>query len=133
VWLKGDEPERDIRVSLEGIAEVYTTHGTVLRALADAATTDERVESAYRTLVEAFVDANTDRIRVDQRTRRIPASVDAVETARALTWMCERYLLESFGREPAADPRVVVDVLAPIFLATLYGQAPTATERRRTR
>jgi AcrR family transcriptional regulator len=124
-WLKGDDPERDIRVALEGIATVYVTHGPVLRALADAAPTDERVESAYRTLVQTFVEASAERIRAEQRAGRTARDLDAEETARALTWLCERYLSEAFGRPPQEEVARAVDVLDRIWLATLYGTART--------
>ncbi len=54
-WLQGVDPERDVIAAIEGVAEVYMTDGPVLRALADAAVADERVELAYRGLVQAFV------------------------------------------------------------------------------
>jgi TetR/AcrR family transcriptional regulator, ethionamide resistance regulator len=132
-WLEGDDPEHDIPIALEGAATVYLTHGPVLRALADAAPTDERVESAYRTLVETFVDANAKRIAAEQQSGRITAQLDAKETARALTWLVERYLAEAFGRAPAVDVQTVVQVLSHIWLATLYGDPGAqeiATRRR---
>ena len=49
---------------------------------------------------------------------------DVDETARALIWMDERYLVEAFGRAPQADPAVVVDVLTGIWVSVLYGTRP---------
>lgn len=120
-WLKGDDPRRDIRAGLEGTVSVYLTHGPVLRALADAAPTDDRVESAYRTLVQTFIDATGERIRAEQAAGRTDPALDAEETARALIWLCERYLSEAFGRPPQEDVEKVVSVLEQIWLATLYG------------
>jgi AcrR family transcriptional regulator len=120
-WLNGDDPRRDIRAALDGIASVYLTQGPVLRALADAAPTDGRVESAYRTLVQTFIDATAERIRVEQADGRTDPRLDPDETARALIWLCERYLSETFGRPPQEDVEKVVSVLEQIWLATLYG------------
>jgi AcrR family transcriptional regulator len=125
-WLKGDEPLRDIRAAHEGIADVFVVHGPVLRALADAAPTDPVVEEAYRSLVQAFVDASSEHIVAEQAVGRIRASIDAEAIARALVWGNERYLSEALGRRPQADPRVVAGVLSEIWLATLYGETAGA-------
>ncbi len=119
-WLKGDRPEHDIRIALEGIANVFLTQGPVLRALVDAAPSDARVESAYRELVQSFIDATAEHIRSEQAAGGILRSINAGETARALVWMNERYLSEAFGRLPQDDPAMVVGVLNHIWLATLY-------------
>jgi hypothetical protein len=81
------------------------------------------VETAYRSLVQAFVDATAERIRTDQAAGIVAADVDPSETARALVWGNERYLSEAFGRSPADDLGPVLDVLYRIWLATLYPQA----------
>ncbi len=120
-WLVGEQPEQDIRAALAGVTHVYVTHGPVLRAVVDAAPADARVESAYRALVQSFIDATAEHIRSEQATGSIAAIIDADETARALILLNERYLIEAFGRDPQEDPSRVIAVLAHIWLATLYG------------
>jgi AcrR family transcriptional regulator len=120
-WLQGDDPHADARSALEGLASVYLRLGPVMRALADAAGADAQVEGAYRNLVGQFIDATAGHIRAEQARGRIGELIDVEETARALILMNERYLLESFGRTPQADPAVVVPVLHHIWMATLYG------------
>jgi AcrR family transcriptional regulator len=122
-WLQGDDPEPDVVAAIEGVAEVYLTDGPVLRALADAAGADARVDEAYHGLVQAFVDATAEHIRSEQATGRTAADLDAHETARALVWLNERYLSEAFGRLPQDDPAKAVGILSRIWLATLYGAA----------
>ena len=63
--------------------------------------------------------------------------LDARETARALIWMSERYLLSSLGRTQTAAPETVVETLATIWTRTLYGAelvelASSARARRST-
>src|SRR4051812_43477579 len=72
-WLQGEEPEEDLRSALNGVAAVFVEHGPVLRALADAATSDAAVETVYRTLVQSFVDATARHIREEQAAGRTPA------------------------------------------------------------
>jgi AcrR family transcriptional regulator len=124
-WLEGsDDPRQDAREALDGVVAVYLEHGRVLRALSDAAGSDEQVETVYRTLVQTFIDATASRIRREQRRGQVPR-LHADETARALVWLVERYLSEALGREPSTDPATVVDVLYRIWVATLYGPPPT--------
>lgn len=120
-WLKGDDPLTDARATLEGLVAVYVHHGPVLRALADAAGSDDHVEKAYRGLVQEFIDATSRHIREEQAAGRIGELPDVDETARALIWMEERYLADALGRTPQKDPKLVVEVLYNIWVSTLYG------------
>jgi AcrR family transcriptional regulator len=133
-WLHGEDPQRDVRAAITGVVTVYRTHGPVLRALADAAPTEARVEQAYRALIQSFIDATAEHIRAEQLAGRISAAIDAAETGRALVWLNERYLSEAFGRMPQDDPERVVDVLEHIWLAALYprvrGAGAGGAERR---
>lgn len=118
-WFSG-EGRDTAREALEGIVAVAAEHGPVMRALADAAADDPRVEAAYGALVQRFVDATARHIEAEQAAgHALP--VDPTETARALVWMNERYLTASLGREPVADPAVVAETLVTIWTRVLYG------------
>jgi len=78
-WLQGD----DFRAALEGLASVYQRLGPVMRALADAAGADSRVEGAYRFLVEQFIAATAQHIRAEQARGRIRELVDVDQIGRA--------------------------------------------------
>ena len=120
-WLTSDEPRAGVRSALEGIAAVYVEHGPVMRAISDAAGTDERVEATYYGIVQGFVDATARRIREQQTTGEVPADLDADETGRALIWLNERYFTAALGHHPQTDAAKVVDVLERIWISTLYG------------
>ena len=122
-WLQGDQPEEDLRSALSGVAAVFVDHGPVLRAVADAATSDAAVETAYRALVQSFVDATARHIREEQAAGRTPADLDPEHTASALIWLNERFLSEALGRPPQADPAQLVETLYRIWYATLYAPA----------
>jgi AcrR family transcriptional regulator len=120
-WFRGSGEGRETaREALDGIVEVFAEHGPVMRALADAATDDPRVEEAYGALVQRFVDATARHIDGEMAAGRV-LPLNAGETARALVWMNERYLNESLGREPYADPQAVADTLLTIWTRVLYG------------
>jgi len=120
-WLAGTDLVNDARSAFKGLTEVYSQHGRVLRALSDAAGSDEKVEAAYADLIQRFVDATAKRIADDQAEGKIKAGLDAMETARALVWMDERYLTQTFSSGPHPDTALVVDVLYNIWMAALYG------------
>ena len=83
---------------------MYAEHGPVMRALADAAADDPGVEQAYTGIVQRFVDATARHIEEEIAAGRI-LPLDAHETAKALVWMMERYLILSFGARAADAAR----------------------------
>jgi AcrR family transcriptional regulator len=120
-WFEGQGDGRELaRDALEGIVAVFAEHGPVLRALADAATDDRDVERAHLELVQTFVDATAHQIEREIAAGRV-LPLDAWETAKALVWMMERYLLLSFGQEPAAPRETVTETLTTIWTRVLYG------------
>ncbi len=102
-------------------------YGPVLRAIADAASQDSRVEEVYRFgLIERLIGAVAERIERDVEAGLSPKGLDPEETARALVLMTERYLLDAFGRpegRPSEEKVVaVVGALEAVWIGTLYGE-----------
>lgn len=65
-WLSRSGPGselEELKASIDKLIGLYMDHGSVLRALADAATHDRQVEAAYRKVVERFIEATAARIR----------------------------------------------------------------------
>lgn len=126
-WLRGSgDPLAEGRLALERLAEVYATHGPLLRAIAEAASHDDHLEGVYRGLVNGFVDATAARIRRDAAAGRTSlAHPDHV--AAALVWMTERHLDATFGRVGAttADRSAALETLFTIWMRTLYSPDPT--------
>jgi AcrR family transcriptional regulator len=121
-WYRGEGDGRTLaREASEGIVAVFAEHGPVLRALADAAADDPRVEAAYAALLQRFVDATARHIEAEVTAGRI-LPLDPVPTATALTWMMERYLQLSLGREPLVPVEQVAAALTTIWSRVLYGK-----------
>jgi AcrR family transcriptional regulator len=120
-WYKGtgDGPAL-VRDAIDGVVGVFSVHGPVLRALADAAADDPRVEEAYAALIQRFVDATARHIEMEVAAGRI-LPLDPVPTATALTWMMERYLQLSLGRPPGVPEEQVASALTTIWSRVLYG------------
>jgi AcrR family transcriptional regulator len=120
-WYKGTgEGPVLIREAIDGAVGVFAAHGPVLRALADAAADDPRVEAAYGELLQRFVDATAQHIEREMAAGRI-LPLDAEQTAIALTWMMERYLQLTLGRTPGRPLAEVSGTLTTIWSRVLYG------------
>jgi TetR/AcrR family transcriptional regulator, ethionamide resistance regulator len=129
-WLSGGEGGdggREVLVdALRAGSRTFVEYGPVLRAIADAAGYDARVEEVYRYgLIERLVGAVASRISRDVEAGLSPSDLDPQETARALVLMTERYLLDVFGRPERRPSRrereAVFATLEEIWVRTLYG------------
>jgi TetR/AcrR family transcriptional regulator, ethionamide resistance regulator len=130
-WLMGVEDRREearevLVDALRRGSETFVRYGPVLRAIADAASQDPRVEEVYRFgLIESLVVAVAERVTRDVERGISPSGLDPEETARALVFMTERYLLDAFGRpESRPSPEktaAVIGALEAVWVRTLYG------------
>jgi TetR/AcrR family transcriptional regulator, ethionamide resistance regulator len=130
-WLTGEEGEEEAREvlvdALRAGSRIYVEYGPVLRAIADAAGYDARVERVYRYgLIDRLVAAVASRISRDVEAGLSPTDLEPEETARALVLMTERYLLDAFGRPESRPSRrestTVFRTLEGIWVRTLYGR-----------
>ncbi|HEY8002289.1 MAG TPA: TetR/AcrR family transcriptional regulator [Solirubrobacterales bacterium] len=111
----GPDPD-DVREAIALPVAVYTRHGPLLRALAEAATADPMVEAHQAELRGRFDRLVEETIRRGIENGANPPP-DAAESARALNRLTESYLLETFGREPRASAEIAAATLADIWLA----------------
>jgi AcrR family transcriptional regulator len=124
-WFAGDgDPQDSVRRSCEGLVAVYQRHGSLLRALSDAAASDSLVEQNFRYgTIQHFIVAVDERISVEQARGRISEPVPR-DVSRALVLMTERYLTDALGKatveEMAAALDTVVEALTRIWTRTLY-------------
>jgi TetR/AcrR family transcriptional regulator, ethionamide resistance regulator len=123
LWFGAEaDPVASLRTGYEGVGRFWARHGPVLRAIAEAAIHDPKVEKAHRAFVERIVRGTADRIRADVARGRT-APLDPEATATALILMSERFLNEKLGRGGRADWRPVIETLTRIWLRVLYGVA----------
>jgi TetR/AcrR family transcriptional regulator, ethionamide resistance regulator len=123
-WFSGTgAPEADLRSGFEGLVAVYRQHGSLMRALSDAATQDPQVRRAYEIFINRMIEGTAARIATEIASGRT-VQLDPDETARALILMGERYLADKLEREPAVDSRTLVDTLVTIWMRVLYGTEP---------
>ena len=106
---------------LTDIAHFFQEHGPLVRAVSDAATTDEQVEASYDRMVAGY-----DKLIASGLDAMIAAGrlepCDTRALARALNLASLTYLLDCFGRAPTTDPETVVTTLEIIWLRVVARQ-----------
>jgi AcrR family transcriptional regulator len=103
--------------ALRGIVEFFASNGPLVRAIKEAAMSDEQVERAYRGGLEAFIE-----ITIETLDRLVQAGQlqvpDTGALARALNLMNEAYLVDEFGRGEG-DPEVARATLERVWLGAV--------------
>ena len=123
-WISGEgEPIRTLRESLRGVVETCVNHGPIIRAVAEAAPLDERLEQAWSSFMGRWDDAVEARIIAQQRDGLIPPC-DARRIANALNALDATLVIAAFGRHPQGDPQAVLETMHRVWSSTLYGQLP---------
>src|SRR5205823_5282142 len=110
---------------LAGIVDFFARHGPLIQAIADAATTDERIEQAYRTGIENLIELTTrsyERLAAEGYVD-IP---DPRAQARAMTLMNEAFLLDEFGRSGEGDRDLALTTLQTIWIRVAGYQGDAA-------
>jgi AcrR family transcriptional regulator len=113
-----DSPEQ-IRRALEAPVRVLSANGPLLRAVAEAASHDERIDRGFRDLVARFERLIETYLR-DLAARGRTRISDPAQTARALNLMNLAYLLDVFGTpEPKVSPEVALQTLTEIWVGAI--------------
>lgn len=103
--------------ALEAIVDFFARNGPLIRAIAQAAVYDERIERAYSAGQQGFTEITTaalDRL-VQLGQLDVP---DPRAMARALNRMNQAFLLDEFG-SGEGDRRIALETLTTVWLRTL--------------
>src|SRR5436309_13647892 len=101
------------REGLAGMVDFYVRHGPLMRAIGEAAATDEQIETAYRGSTETFIELTAGALERMVREGKLDVP-DARALACAMTLMNQAYLLDQFGREPQGDPVLALQTLETV-------------------
>lgn len=125
-WIHGEgEPIAALRKSLRGVIDTCVDHGPIIRAVAEAAPLDERLEKAWSSFLASWDDAVEARIIAQQQAGLIPP-LDARRIANALNTLDASLVIAAFGRHPQGDPNEVLETMHRVWSSTLYGRPPPA-------
>jgi AcrR family transcriptional regulator len=121
LWLDGvGDPVALLTDAFEGLTQTCYRNGPFLRAVSDAATTDERFEKDWVQFLGAFDDAGATRIETDQEQGLI-ATFDARPVAYSLNRLNAYTFIDAFGQRPRSKPKPIQHALTRIWVSTLYG------------
>jgi len=122
IWFSGNgDAADDLHVALGNIGAIYRENGAVLRAIVQAAATDDEVAVFWHAILNRFVDATTARIEGLQATGRSVVREDARASAFALCWMIERAFNQQLVLGQPLPEDALVDALTGIFARAVYG------------
>jgi AcrR family transcriptional regulator len=107
-----------LRGMLARAVDVYAEHGPLFLAVDEAARHDEQVERAVQATVERAIDLTARLIEDAIAVGRV-RPVSPPDMARALTLLNGSYLLDTLGREPRAEPAVVLETLWSVWTGAL--------------
>ena len=120
-WFLGvGDPVALLTSSLGGLVRIGYDKGPFVRAVADAATTDTRMERAWNMFLGEFDDAVADRIQADQAQDLI-APFDPRPVAISLNRLDAYTFVDAFGQRPRRQPEPVRLAVTRIWISTLYG------------
>jgi len=116
---RGVDMATGARKALVRLAELYATHGRLLRALAEASSEDHEAKRAWREFVEPVVQAHSAKIADEIERGRI-TGIAAEPTARALIGMNLQYFFDELVDAPKPDPAAAAETLLAIWERVLY-------------
>ncbi|WP_068114095.1 TetR/AcrR family transcriptional regulator [Tropicimonas marinistellae] len=126
-WLSGDgDPVASLQESLTALVDVGHEHGSILRAVSDAAPSDDRLEHVWHSFLGSFDVIVAARIAEDQE-RALTPEFDPMPVARALNRMDAGFLIQAFGSVEKSDKDDVLAAIMRVWLSTLYPFDPTVS------
>ena len=122
IWFSGaGEPTAEVAEALQKIGALYREHGAVLRAIVQAAATDDEVAVFWHAILDRFVDATARRIEALRAEGSTVVTEDARASAFALCWMIERAFNQQLVLGEPIAQEALVDALSGIFVRAVYG------------
>jgi len=118
--LPSDATKDDLHASLRLLFDTYRLHRHVLGAVSEAAAYDGRVRERHRLLVQAAVQGLAEQIGSAQRAGTAAPELDALRTAKWLTWMHERGLYELVADADGDEVERLLATMTDIAWRTLY-------------
>ena len=120
------------RTALIRLAELYATHGALLRALAEASSQDEEAKRAWREFLEPVVEAHSAKIADEIERGRI-RGIEAEPTARALIGMNLQYFFDELVDNPRPDVEAAAETLLVLWQRALYARGSGIRADRESR
>lgn len=115
------QPADAWRRSIGAFVEVFAAHRAVSAAAIAARLRNREVHDLWSKSMSSWADYSTEIIMSERARGAAPAGIDAHDLATALNLMNERVLTAAFnGEHPAVDSDSALDVLATIWIRSIY-------------
>jgi AcrR family transcriptional regulator len=108
-----------VRSAIEPAVAVYERHGPLLRAIAEAAASEDQIAEGQEAMRRRFDELVEHALGAIPRVTSTPPA-DLAETARALNLMNESYLRDAFGREPRVSAETAIQTLTEVWFAVIH-------------
>lgn len=106
--------EASLREAIAQAVSVFADHGPLIRAISEAASHDQHVETVYAGVVDRYVALTA---RLLERT----GAPDAHDRARALTVMNVAYLIDAFGGDQRITEAEAVAMVMVVWTPLVFG------------
>ena len=121
LWWSGEgEQAARLERALTNVARLFAEHSVLLKALGEAAASDEQVAEHWQRLIGQFVEATEARILEEQESGTATC-INASATAFALTWMTEGTLSQLILQQGRQADEEMISTLVEIWVRSIYG------------
>ena len=119
------EPAETWRRAIGAFVDVFASHRAVSAAAITARSRNAEVHALWSKSMLSWADYSTEIILSERERGAAPTGIAARDLATALNLMNERVLSAAFnGETPSIDSTSVLDVLAGIWIRSIYADAP---------
>lgn len=110
------------RLALGASYTTWIENRDVIRAAAEARTSNPEIRELWTTLLGGFVDQTTEAIEAERERGAAPPGIPAYDLAVCLNRMNERIFETTLGEdEPTIDEDRVLDSIVAVWLRAIYG------------
>ena len=128
----GSDVDRDGKVALRAVAELYHRHGPLIRALAESSRADPEAKRAWQSFTDPVKAAVAERMRAEVEARQI-AGIDVDATVPVLIGMNITAFFENLIDREDPDLDGLVETLHTIWMRVFFaGEAPAVAVAEQT-
>jgi AcrR family transcriptional regulator len=111
--------------AINALFSTFGAHRAVTLAGAAARPTNADVRALWSRFMQKWIDHTTSSIQAERDRGAAPDTIPAAALATSLNLMNERTMLAAFADEqPAIPAEQLVDTLAHVWVASIYGNTP---------
>ncbi len=123
-YLSGEGDSRmELRAALKVAVDIWSIHGPMLRAIADAAPLDPALDRQWREFIGLATRAWARRVRADQQADLLGPG-DPDEIAHASNLLVASYLNDRLGGPNPTDPSTALATLTFLILSPGFSKLP---------